>query len=87
MLLPLLCWLAVGLVAGMVARKFVNLKGDDPRIGFIVGAIAAAVGGIAFRLYTQPTYVGPGLWSLVIAAITATAALVVWHMVRASSHA
>jgi uncharacterized membrane protein YeaQ/YmgE (transglycosylase-associated protein family) len=85
MFLALLCWVAVGFFAGVVATKLVNLQGDDPRLGFIVGALAAVVGGFVFRLYTHTSYAGPGLWSLVVAAIAAAAALAGWHMLRSSS--
>ena len=42
-------WIAVGLLVGFIARKMVDLRGDDPRLG-----IAAACGGavVAAALYT-----------------------------------
>ena len=87
MFLALLCWLAVGFVAGMVATKLVNLQGDDPRLGFIVGAVAAALGGFVFRLSAHSDYTGPGFWSLMIAAIAAVGALAIWHIARGASRA
>jgi uncharacterized membrane protein YeaQ/YmgE (transglycosylase-associated protein family) len=85
MLVALLCWLLVGLIIGAVAGKMVNLRDDDPRIGMLVGAIAAAVGGFAFRMLSHTSTTGPGLRSLVIAVGAAIAVLIVWHVGRSSS--
>jgi uncharacterized membrane protein YeaQ/YmgE (transglycosylase-associated protein family) len=87
MLVALISWIAVGVIAGAVGGKVVNLRGDDPRLGLLVGAIAASVGGFAFRFFSSTITTGPGLWSLVIAAATATAALAIWYVSRSVSRA
>jgi uncharacterized membrane protein YeaQ/YmgE (transglycosylase-associated protein family) len=86
MFLALLCWLVIGFLTAVVAGKFVNVRNDDPRLGLVVGACAAAAGGFIFRLFSAAS-TGPGLWSLMVAAATAVLALVVWHMVRSASRA
>jgi len=63
MLVALISWIAVGVIAGAVGGKVVNLRGDDPRLGLLVGAIAASVGGFAFRFFSSTITTGPGLWS------------------------
>lgn len=87
MLVALLCWLVVGFLVGVVAGKFVNVRDDDPRLGMVVGALAAGAGGLVFRLLSHSVTTGPGLWSLVIAAGTAVAAVVIWHVSRSASRA
>lgn len=79
MLVALLCWLLVGLIIGAVAGKMVNLRDDHPRIDMLVGAVAAAVGGFAFRMLSHTNITGPVLWSLVIAVGVTIAVLIIWH--------
>jgi uncharacterized membrane protein YeaQ/YmgE (transglycosylase-associated protein family) len=80
--LVLVEWVVVGLVAGFVASKFVNLRGDDPRLGVFV----AAGGAVLFAaLYTFFSSAGMGAWepwALVSAAVGGTAGALVWHLVR-----
>ena len=84
MLVALLCWLLVGLIVGAAGGKMVNPKDDDPRVGMVVGAIAAALGGLVFRLLSHTDTTGPGLWSLVV-AVGVVLVIVVWHISRSAS--
>src|SRR3954471_17161418 len=45
MLIGIIGWLLVGLIAGFIASKLVNLRGDEPGIGIAVASVAAVVGG------------------------------------------
>jgi len=85
MLVALLCWILVGLIVGAIAGKMVNQKDDDPRVGMVVGVLAAALGGFAFRLLSHTDATGPGLWSLVVAVGVAVVVLIVWHVSRSAS--
>jgi len=82
MIIGIVGWIVVGLLVGFIAGKFMDLHGDDPRLGPAVacgGAIFAAV------LYTVISGAGVSpwnLWSLVFAAIGAVVGVVVWHAVR-----
>jgi uncharacterized membrane protein YeaQ/YmgE (transglycosylase-associated protein family) len=82
MIIGIIGWIVVGLIVGFIARKAVDLHGDDPRLGY-----AAACGGaiVAAVLYTVISGAGVSpwnVWSLLSAAIGAVAAVVIWHAVR-----
>jgi uncharacterized membrane protein YeaQ/YmgE (transglycosylase-associated protein family) len=83
MFINLICWIAVGLVAGFTASKFVNQRGDDPMLGILLGAAGAVLAGFLFGMFGA---VGLGEFnqgSLWVAALGAVATLVAWHSVRA----
>jgi uncharacterized membrane protein YeaQ/YmgE (transglycosylase-associated protein family) len=82
MLVGIIGWIIVGLIAGFIASKVVNLRGDDPRIGMGLGAVAAVVGGWLYSTISGSAVSGFNAWSLLFAAIAATVALVTWHVVR-----
>ncbi len=85
MILGIISWLVVALLVGFIAGKVVNLRGDDPRLGF-----AAACGGalVAAVLYTVISGAGVSAWnpwSLLAAATGAVIAVAGWHVVRSRS--
>lgn len=76
-------WIAIGILVGFIGGKFVNLRGDDPRLGYGVAGAAAVVVG---ALYSILSGVGVQVWSMksmIFAAIGAILAIVIWHFVRA----
>ena len=78
----LVSWIAIGLLVGFIGGKFVNMRGDDPRLGYGVAGAAAVVVG---ALYCILSGVGVETWSMksmIFAAIGAALAIVVWHLVR-----
>jgi len=82
MFMNLVCWLAIGVMAGFIASKFVNEQGDDPKLGIALAAAGAVVGGFLFGLFGAVgvnTFNSGTLW---FAAIGAAVALVSWHSFR-----
>ena len=82
MFLNLVCWLAVGLVAGLIAGKLVNQRGDDPKLALAMAALGAVVFGFVFAYFSKTgvNEFNPGtLW---LAAVGAAAVLVGWHLFR-----
>jgi uncharacterized membrane protein YeaQ/YmgE (transglycosylase-associated protein family) len=75
-------WIVLGLIAGFIASKFVNLRGDDPGLGIGLGAVGAVIGG---WLYTATSGVAVSYFntlSLFFAGVGAAVSLVSWHLVR-----
>jgi uncharacterized membrane protein YeaQ/YmgE (transglycosylase-associated protein family) len=72
-------WIVLGLVAGFIAAQVVNLRGDDPRMGIIVGGIGGAIGGFLFSHFTHTEVTNFNMTSLFYAAIAAAGALAIWH--------
>jgi hypothetical protein len=85
MILGIVSWLVVALVVGFVVSKFVDLRGDDPRLG-----IAAACGGaitvaVLYTLISGSAVSDWNLWRLFAVAIGAVVGAAAWHAVRSRS--
>jgi uncharacterized membrane protein YeaQ/YmgE (transglycosylase-associated protein family) len=83
MFINLICWIAVGLVAGFIVSKFVNERGDDPMLGILLGAAGAVVGGFLFGMFGSQGLSEFNMGSVWVALLGAAAALAAWHAVRA----
>jgi uncharacterized membrane protein YeaQ/YmgE (transglycosylase-associated protein family) len=82
MFLNLICWLAVGVIAGLIASKFVDEGGDDPKLGIALAAAGAVVGGFLCGIFGKigvNEFNSGAIW---VAAIGAAAALLSWHGFR-----
>jgi uncharacterized membrane protein YeaQ/YmgE (transglycosylase-associated protein family) len=85
MLMGIIGWVILGLIAGFIASKLVNLRGDEPQIGIIMGAVGAVIGGWIYSAISGAEVSGFNVLSLLFACIGAGAALTAWHMMRARS--
>jgi uncharacterized membrane protein YeaQ/YmgE (transglycosylase-associated protein family) len=85
MFLLLVCWIAVGLISGFAGSKMVNLAGDDPRLGIMVGGIGAIVGGGITHFLSKTPPNATDYWSILIALVTGAAAVAIWHFIRKST--
>ena len=81
----LLTWVVTGLVVGFIASKFVNLRGDDPKIGIGAAAGGAVLAGIVYALIGDAGVSTWTWWAVLFAAVGAALAVVVWHLVRSRS--
>jgi uncharacterized membrane protein YeaQ/YmgE (transglycosylase-associated protein family) len=75
-------WVALGLILGFIASKVVNLKGDDPMMGILLGAGGAIAGGVLYTFISHNPVTGFNTTSLLIAGIGAVVALGSWHTMR-----
>lgn len=82
MLLAIVGWVLVGLVLGFIVSRVVDLRGDDPRLGIGLSALAALVGGWLFSMISGSPFTFFTFWSWLVAAIAASLAMAVWHVVR-----
>jgi len=87
MFISFVCWIAIGAVVGLISGKFVNPGDDDPRLGVLVAAIAAAIAGLLYRILATSPANWPGIWGLLIAAGAALLAVAGWHISRSASRA
>ena len=85
MAIGIITWLAIGVVAGFIASKLVNLRGDDPLVGILSSVGGALVGGIVFSLVSGRGVVAWDLWSMLAALVGAAAGAGVYHMIRSRS--
>jgi uncharacterized membrane protein YeaQ/YmgE (transglycosylase-associated protein family) len=75
-------WVVIGVIVGFVVSKFVNLRGDDPKLG-IAAAVAGAIMAAVLHTMISGTAVSTwNTWSAIWAALGATIAVVIFHLVR-----
>jgi uncharacterized membrane protein YeaQ/YmgE (transglycosylase-associated protein family) len=75
-------WIILGLVAGFIASKLVNKRGEGFFGDIILGVIGALVGGFLFTTLGGTGITGFNLYSLMVAVLGAVVVLVVWHAIR-----
>ena len=71
----IIAWIVVGIIAGFIASKNVNL---DPRLGIGSGVIGAVSGGTLYSVLSGAV-AGFSLWSVFFAALGAAGVLLAWH--------
>jgi uncharacterized membrane protein YeaQ/YmgE (transglycosylase-associated protein family) len=69
----------LGLVAGFVASKTVNARGESVLLDIMLGIGGAIIGGFIFNVASTPGATGFNIWSSVVAAIGGIVVLVLYH--------
>jgi uncharacterized membrane protein YeaQ/YmgE (transglycosylase-associated protein family) len=75
-------WIILGLIAGFIASKIVNNRGEGFFGDIILGVIGALVGGFLFSAFGGAGVTGFNLYSLMVAVIGSIVVLVVYHAIR-----
>ncbi len=86
-LLAVFTWVVLGIVLGFIASKFVNLHGDDPMMGVLMGGGAGLVGGWLYSLFSGHAVLISNFLPLFYAGGAAIVVLLVWHIWRARAAA
>jgi uncharacterized membrane protein YeaQ/YmgE (transglycosylase-associated protein family) len=74
-----IAWLVLGLVAGFIASKIVNKKGQGLFPNIIIGVVGAEIGGWLFRMFGMSGVTGLNIYSLVVAVFGAVVLLFAYH--------
>jgi len=82
MLLGIVGWVVIGAIIGFIVSKFLNLPGDDPRLGIGVAVGSAILVAAAYSLISGAGVSAWNLWSMLFAALGAGAGLGIWHGIR-----
>ena len=85
MIMNVVAWVVLGLIAGFVASKLVNRRGEGVPLDILLGIIGAVVGGWIFRAAGAAGVTGFNLWSMFVAVVGAVVLLVVWHLIRGTA--
>ena len=80
LLMSIIVWLLVGLVAGFLASKIVNKRGEGLVRDIVLGLIGSLVGGFLIHLMGYHRN-GSIVLSIVVATIGAILVLVIYHKV------
>jgi uncharacterized membrane protein YeaQ/YmgE (transglycosylase-associated protein family) len=80
--MSLLAWIVLGLIAGFIASKIVNRRGEGFMLDVLLGVVGAVVGGLIFRLFGMRGVSGVNLHSLIVAVAGAVLVLIAYHALR-----
>ena len=84
MFLDVIQWIVLGFVAGFIASKIVNRRGEGVLLDVILGVFGAVIGGWIFRAMGTAGATGFNVWSLLVAVVGAVVLLLIGHAVRRS---
>lgn len=79
--MSILAWLVVGLVAGFIASKLINKRGEGLIMDIVLGVVGAFVGGFIFNFFGHSGPTGINLYSIFVAVIGAVVVLLAYHAV------
>lgn len=75
-------WMVLGLIAGFIASKIVNRRGEGILLDILLGVVGALAGGWLFRIFGARGVSGLNLYSLLVAVTGSVVLLVLYHAVR-----
>ncbi len=84
MVMGVIGWIVLGLIAGFIASKLVNKRGEGLPFDILLGIVGAVIGGWIFNAAGTAGVTGFNVWSLMVAVFGAVLFLVVWHALRGS---
>lgn len=77
-----LAWVVLGLIAGFIASKLVNRRGEGFLLDILLGVVGAFAGGWLFHIFGAPGVSGLNLYSLLVAVMGSVVLLALYHAVR-----
>ena len=72
-------WVILGLIAGFIASKIVNKRGEGVLLDIVLGIVGAVVGGFIFNAVGATGVDGFNLYSMFVAVVGAVIVLVLYH--------
>ena len=84
MFIDVIQWIVLGLIAGFIASKIVNKRGEGLMMDIVLGVFGAIIGGWLFRALGTAGATGFNLWSLLVAVVGAIVLLFIGRAVRHS---
>jgi len=78
----IIAWLVLGLIAGFIASKVVNKRGEGLVMDIVLGIVGALVGGfIANNVFGIAGITGFDIRSLLVSVLGAIVVLLLFHLV------
>ncbi len=74
-------WIVLGLIAGFIASKIVNKRGEGIILDIVLGVVGAVVGGYLFSIFGAGGVDGVNIYSMFVAVVGAIIVLVVYHAI------
>lgn len=79
--MSIIAWIVLGLIAGFIASKIVNKRGEGLLVDIILGIVGALVGGWLFRIFGMNGVTGFNAYSLLVAVGGAVVVLLIYHAI------
>ena len=79
-------WIVLGLIAGFIASKIVNKRGEGILLDVVLGIVGAIAGGWVFSLFGATGATGLNLYSLLVAVVGAVLVLLAYHAIEGATH-
>ena len=77
----IISWIILGLIAGFIASKIVDARGQGMMLDIVLGIVGAIVGGFVFSAFGAEGITGFNLWSVLVAIAGSVIVLWVYHAV------
>jgi uncharacterized membrane protein YeaQ/YmgE (transglycosylase-associated protein family) len=77
----ILSWIVLGLVAGFIASKIVDRRGQGLWLDIGLGIVGAIIGGYLFSLFGKGGVTGLNLYSMLVAVAGSVVVLLVYNAV------
>jgi uncharacterized membrane protein YeaQ/YmgE (transglycosylase-associated protein family) len=72
-------WIVLGLVVGFLGSKLLNKTRHGLRRDCLLGIVGAIVGGFLSNLFGKPGVAGLDVYSLIVAVVSASVFMIVYH--------
>jgi uncharacterized membrane protein YeaQ/YmgE (transglycosylase-associated protein family) len=79
--MSLIAFVILGLVAGFIASKIVNRRGEGIILDIVLGIVGSVVGGFLFHAFGSTGVTGLNLRSLLVSVSGAVVVLFVFHAI------
>ena len=77
--MSVLAWMALGLIAGLVASNILSRSGQGLLLDIVLGIVGAVVGGALFTAIGATGVTGFNLYSILVAIVGAIVVLWAYH--------
>jgi len=84
--MSILAWLVVGLIAGFLASKVVNKRGEGVVMDIVLGIVGAIVGGFLFSMVGGAGVTGFNIYSMIVAVVWSIVVLLIYHAIVGRKH-
>jgi uncharacterized membrane protein YeaQ/YmgE (transglycosylase-associated protein family) len=85
--MSIIAWIVLGLIAGFIASKIVNKRGEGALMDIVLGVVGAVLGGYLFQTFGAAGVSGVNLYSILVAVVGAIVVLVIYHAMTGRSGA
>jgi uncharacterized membrane protein YeaQ/YmgE (transglycosylase-associated protein family) len=79
--MSIIAWIVLGLIAGFIASKIVNHRGEGMMLDIVLGIVGAVAGGWLFNRFGMVGVTGLNIYSIVVSVIGAIVLLVIYHAI------